>query len=244
MVGMPLKRPYAILNDLAYSSSQPKMDSLPWSPPAQNKVRHIEHRIVEKHELEALLPPDSLHQGLTVCVLPLPRLHPDDLVHMSADHTHCVVVILDRVTDPRNIGAVLRSAAAFGALGVILPDRHAPEETGTLAKAASGALEHVPLVRVNNLARAITTLQEGGFWIAGMTARHSAPLHEAGLSGKIGLVLGSEGTGMRPLTEKHCDLLVHLPIEGKVESLNISNAAAIGLYELHRTHLINSGENL
>ena len=223
---------------IQFIATKDGLDTL--SQPTHKKAHQIENRIVEKHELDAVLPPDSLHQGLALCVLPLPCLHPDDLIHMSADRTHCVVVILDRVTDPRNIGAVLRSAAAFGALGIIVPDRHAPEETGTLAKAASGALEHVPLVRVSNLARALTTLQQGGFWIAGMTAHHSVPLHKAGLSGKIGLVLGSEGTGMRPLTEKHCDLLVHLPIEGRVESLNVSNAAAIGLYELYRTHLTDS----
>lgn len=206
--------------------------------PAHERAQQIESHVVEKSDIDTFLPPDSLHQGLALCALPLPSLHPDDLVRMSVDDKRCTVIILDRVTDPRNIGAVLRSAAAFGVLAVILPDRHAPEETGALAKAASGALEHVPLVRVSNLARAITILQQGGFWIAGMTAHDSVPLHKAGLSGKVGLVLGSEGTGMRSLTEKHCDLLVHLPMENAVESLNISSAAAIGLYELYRTTLI------
>lgn len=143
-------------------------------------------------------------------------------------------MVLDQVTDPHNVGAVLRSAAAFGALAVVVPDRHAPDETGTLAKSASGALERMPLVRVSNLVRALEQLKDGGFWIAGLAAEGTTTLAQAKLSGKTALVLGSEGEGLRRLTREHCDYLVRLPMTDAVESLNVSNAAAVALYELIR----------
>jgi 23S rRNA (guanosine2251-2'-O)-methyltransferase len=190
--------------------------------------------ILDKAELERLLPPGAVHQGLAALVEPLPAPAIEDVAEDGAARDSAVVVVLDQVTDPHNVGAILRSAAAFGALAVVVPDRHAPEETAALAKAASGALERLPLVRVTNIVRALETLKQAGFWAAGLTADAPATLAEAKLSGRVVLVLGAEGEGLRRLTREHCDHLVRLPMIGGMESLNVSNAAAIALYELVR----------
>ena len=197
---------------------------------------------VEGHEwervprdiLESWLPPGAVHQGLAARVHPLPHHGIEDVIAAAEGAEHARLMILDQVTDPQNVGAILRSAAAFGALAVILTERHAAPESGALAKAASGALEHVPLVRVANLARAIELLKKGGFWIAGLAAEAAQTLAEAKLTGKIGLALGAEGPGLRRLTREHCDLLVRLPTGGPIDHLNVSNAAAVALYELVR----------
>lgn len=189
---------------------------------------------IERSDLDSLLPMGAVHQGIAVTVEPLQPVDVADLVALAKDREQAVVMILDQVTDPHNVGAVLRSAAAFGALALLVQDRHAPEETGTLAKAASGALERLPLVRVTNLVRALEELKAGGFWIAGLAGDAPQTMAEAKLSGRIALVLGSEGEGLRRLTREHCDYLVKLPQTDLVESLNVSNAAAVALYELVR----------
>jgi len=180
-------------------------------------------------DLGRLVPADAPHQGLVVEVDPLPDIWLGDLLETGRDDSRPLIV-LDQVTDPHNVGAVLRSAAAFDALGIVTQDRHSPPESGALARAASGALELVPWVRVVNLARALDEIAEAGFWRIGLTGHAGQTLAQAMGKSRVALVLGAEGEGMRPNTEAHCDELAKLPISPRVESLNISNAAAIALY--------------
>ncbi len=189
---------------------------------------------VERAEIEKALAPGAVHQGLALLTEPLPAIAIEDIVKASADADDATVVVLDQATDPRNVGAVLRSAAAFAVAAVIVQDRHAPPMTGALCKAASGAAEWVPMVRVSNLARAIWTLKDAGFWCAGLDPAAERTLAQAGFSGRVALVLGAEGRGLRPLTRKTCDSLVRIPVADGTDSLNLSNAAAAALYELRR----------
>ena len=169
----------------------------------------------------------TLRQGLALKADPLPSACLEDL----SFEQRAVVLVLDQVTDPRNIGAILRSAAAFDAAAVIVAAAHAPAETGALAKAACGALEIIPFIRVNNLSRALETLKKKGFWIYGLDGYATTLLSDEKLADKTVFVLGSEGDGMRRLTTQSCDYTVKLPISNKVESLNVSNAAVLALYE-------------
>jgi 23S rRNA (guanosine2251-2'-O)-methyltransferase len=187
-----------------------------------------------REEITRLLPPGAVHQGLALLAKPLPNIDIETIIDSAANLTSAAILVLDQVTDPHNVGAVMRSAAAFGALAVVVPDRHAPEVLGTLAKAASGALEHVPLVRVVNLARTLEQLKKAGFWTVGLDGGAEKTLASHDLSGKVCLVLGAEGDGLRRLTREGCDLMARLPTSGAVASLNVSNAAAIALYELAR----------
>jgi 23S rRNA (guanosine2251-2'-O)-methyltransferase len=205
----------------------PKIDAL-----GRGRAAHAE--ILTRADIDRLLPPGTVHQGLALQTQPLPAVAIEDVVRAAEGRERAVVVVLDQVTDPHNVGACLRSAAAFGALALVVPDRHAPDETAALAKAASGALERLPLARVTNLARSLDILKNAGFWVAGLAADGPATLAEGGLSGRVALVLGAEGEGLRRLTREHCDLLVRLPMTGAVESLNVSNACAVALYEVTR----------
>jgi 23S rRNA (guanosine2251-2'-O)-methyltransferase len=184
--------------------------------------------LAEASDLGRLVPSDAPHQGIVIEVESLDGTWLDDLLHSSAEQA--VLLVLDQVTDPHNVGAILRSAAAFGAVGIVTQDRHSPPESGVIAKAASGALERVPWVRVVNLARALDEIGEAGFWRIGLTGDAETDLKEALGPNKIALVLGAEGPGLRPNTREHCDALARLPITGAVESLNVSNAAAVALY--------------
>ncbi|MFL0418243.1 23S rRNA (guanosine(2251)-2'-O)-methyltransferase RlmB [Sphingomonas sp. 179-I 2A4 NHS] len=182
-------------------------------------------------DLGRMVPADAPHQGLVIEVDPLEEIWLGDLLEQGRDDRR-PLVILDQVTDPHNVGAVLRSAAAFDALGIVTQDRHAPPESGALARSASGALETVPWVRVVNLARALDEISEADFWRVGLTGHANQTLGEVIGDARIAIVLGAEGEGMRQNTEAHCDQLAKLPISPKVESLNVSNAAAIALYAI------------
>ena len=153
---------------------------------------------------------------------------------LAALPEQAVLVALDQVTDPQNIGAVLRSAAAFGAAAVILPEHGAPDTTGALAKAASGALELVPLVRVVNLAQSLDQCKAIGCWTVGLAGEADTFLADIDLKGRSVLVMGAEGPGLRRLTREKCDFLVKLPTGGPIAHLNVSNAAAVSLYEWAR----------
>ncbi len=174
-----------------------------------------------------------MHQGLALEAKPLAESDLDDLIAaIPANNAPQIVLLLDQVTDPHNVGAILRSAAAFAALAVIVPEHGAPPVTGALAKAASGALETVPLVRVVNLARTLERLKEAGFWCVGLDSDAADSLADLALPQRIGLVLGAEGAGLRRLVREQCDYLAKLPTRGALHSLNVSNAAAVALYAL------------
>ena len=195
-------------------------------------IQTPEVTLVESEDIDRLLPRDAVHQDLLLDTQPLEEVFlPDVLLH--AEKNACVVV-LDQVTDPHNVGAILRSAAAFGAIAVVVQKLHAPDITGVLAKSASGAVEHVPIVREVNLSRAITQLQEAGFTCVGLAERGETTLAGCKLKGKVAIVLGAEGDGLRRLVAESCDTLARLPTGGEIGSLNVSNAAAVALYELAR----------
>jgi len=181
----------------------------------------------DSQDLARLVARDAPHQGLVLECDPLPDVHLSDMLDGDPSHP---LIVLDQVTDPHNVGAILRSAAAFNACGVLTQDRHAPPESGALAKSASGALETVPWARVVNLARALEQVAEAGYWRIGLDGNADATIGEALPEGAVALVLGAEGDGMRPNIALHCDALARLPISENMESLNVSNAAAIALY--------------
>jgi len=189
---------------------------------------------VKRTEIAEMLPSGAVHQGIAVQAVPLTDLTLDGvLAGVSSEERTCIVV-LDQATDPRNIGAILRSAAAFGILCLIVQDRHAPTETGSMAKAASGALEHVPMVRVTNLVRTMGKLKELGFWCVGLDGRAETSLSKTPLNGHTSFVFGAEGSGLRRLTRETCDMLAKIPFSGHAESLNLANAVGISLYEWAR----------
>ncbi len=181
----------------------------------------------EAPDLARLVARDAPHQGLVLECDPLDDLHLADVIDAGAGRP---LLILDQVTDPHNVGAILRSAAAFDACAIVTQDRHAPPESGALAKSASGALEIVPWVKVVNLARALEEIAEAGYWRIGLAGEAEATLASALPQGPVALVLGAEGEGMRHNIAQHCDALARLPISEAMESLNVSNAAAVALY--------------
>jgi 23S rRNA (guanosine2251-2'-O)-methyltransferase len=184
---------------------------------------------IERARLDQMLGPDAVHQGIGLLADPL---IPPQLTAMM--ERPGPILVLDQVTDPRNVGAILRSAAAFAAAGVIVQDRHAPEESAAMAKAASGALEIVPMIRAVNLARTLVALRAAGYWCVGLAADgkrlNGADFRER----KVALVLGAEGEGLRRLTRDTCDEIAGLAMPGGMESLNVSAAATVALYEMSR----------
>ncbi len=181
-------------------------------------------------EISQALPGGAAHQGLAIRTPPLEGADLDTL----ANPVEGVLLMLDQVTDPQNVGAIFRSAAAFGARGLILQDRHAPPLGGALAKAAAGAVETLPAARVVNLARALDRLSDLGWSIVGLAGASAAPLSAALGAPGVVIVLGSEGEGLRRLVAEHCDEVASIPMPGGFESLNVAAAAAIALYEAAR----------
>lgn len=187
----------------------------------------IQPKTVESAELGKMLPPQATHQGVALAVQPI---LPPPLEEILA--TGKPLIMLDQVTDPQNIGAILRSAAAFGAGAVIVQDKHSPTENATIAKIAAGALEIVPYLSVTNLSRTIEAAQKEGYWAVGLDGAAKQTLAECKLTPKTLLVMGAEGAGLRRMVGEHCDMLAKLPIDPQMESLNVSVAAGIALYTL------------
>jgi 23S rRNA (guanosine2251-2'-O)-methyltransferase len=193
----------------------------------------VRHEATDMHGVSRILPDGAVHQGVALLVEPLPRRELENVLTEAAGKRR-VVLVLDQITDPHNAGAILRTAAAFGVDAVIVQDRHSPPESGVLAKAASGALDSVPLVYEVNIARALEDLGKLGFWRIALAGDGEAPLRDAMADRDIALVLGSEGGGIRRLVRERCDISAYVPIHSAMESLNVSNAAAIALYETRR----------
>jgi 23S rRNA (guanosine2251-2'-O)-methyltransferase len=191
---------------------------------AEEKIETPAPEIVRPDAIAARLPPDAVHQGLYLEADPLASPPIEEL------STDGIVLVLDQVTDPHNVGAIFRTAAAFAATAIVTTARHSPEATGVLAKAASGALEHVPLVTVQNLARALAALKERGFLVIGLDSSGGEDLAGLALQRPLALVLGAEGKGLRQLTKETCDHVARLALPGAIQSLNVSNAAAVALY--------------
>lgn len=192
--------------------------------------------ILERGAIERLLGAASVHQGIALQAEPLAELSLSELCGGIAPDRPATVLILDQVTDPRNVGAAMRAAAAFGARAVVITERHAPPAGGALAKAAAGALETLPLIRAKNLARALAELKKNGFWCLGLDAGADQALGQIDAGGRLALVLGAEGSGLRRLTREACDMLVRIPTAEAMQSLNVAAAAAVALYALTREH--------
>lgn len=184
--------------------------------------------VVRPSAIAERLLPDAVHQGLYLETDPLPAPAVEDLPARG------VVLVLDRITDPHNVGAIFRSAAAFAATAIVTTQRHSPEATGALAKAASGALEYLPLVNVQNLARGLAALKSNGFLVVGLDSDGEADLSALPLRAPLALVLGAEGKGLRQLTKETCDHVARIDLPGAIGSLNVSNAAALALYVASR----------
>ena len=188
----------------------------------------IEPELVRPDLIDARLGPDAVHQGL---LAEAEQLHAPPVAELAPEG---IVLVLDQITDPHNVGAIMRSAAAFAAKAIVTTARHSPEATGVLAKAASGALELVPLVTVQNLARGLEALRERGFLLVGLDSSGEGDLAALPLRAPLALVLGAEGKGLRQLTRATCDRLARIDVPGEIKSLNVSNAAALSLYVASR----------
>jgi 23S rRNA (guanosine2251-2'-O)-methyltransferase len=203
-----------------------------WTTSYKVDGNEIQPEYVSREEIERQLQSDAVHQGLALLVAPLDHVAIETVCNDATDNS--VIIVLDQVTDPRNIGAIMRSAIAFGAVALVVTDKYTPETTASMAKAASGALDRLPLVRVKNLARSLVLLKKAGFWAVGLDASADQTIAQANLNGKLAIILGAEGSGLRRLTAENCDYLVNIPIEPSAESLNVSVAASIALYEISR----------
>jgi 23S rRNA (guanosine2251-2'-O)-methyltransferase len=180
------------------------------------------------------------HQGVAAQIAPYTYIELPELIEQAKTYTDPVIVVADGITDPHNLGAIIRTAEAIGAQGLVIPQRRASGITSTVVKVAAGALENFPVARVINLSRALEGLKAAGFWIYGTAASGSEPVHTVSFSGPIVLVIGSEGEGLSMLTQRCCDVLVSIPLQGKTPSLNASVAAGMALYEIYRQRSSNT----
>ena len=190
----------------------------------ENIDTRVPPELVHPQDIDRRLGPDAVHQGLLVEADPLDSLHLDELPQEG------IVLVLDQITDPHNVGAILRSAAAFNVKAIVTTSRHSPEATGVLAKSASGALELVPMVEVPNLHRALGEMNDAGFMTVGLDSEGSGNLADVTLHAPLALVLGAEGKGLRQLTRDTCSVVARMDMPGAIKSLNVSNAAALALY--------------
>ena len=198
-----------------------------------NLPANVPTRCVDRKFLDSLVGENAVHQGVVARCEPLPPVDLKDFIDRVQDREKCLIVMLDQVMDPHNVGAIMRSAVAFHAAAVVMPEAGAPNETGVLAKSASGATELIPLIRVSNLARAMEALKRAEFWCVGLDGYAKDVITDHKLPNKCVLILGAED-GMRRLTMENCDMVVKLPMNPEIESLNVSNAAAVAMYEWNR----------
>ena len=195
--------------------------------------KNLTIRPADRHLLDSMVGQNAVHQGIVAKCDPLPPVDLKEFIKTVENKDKCLIIILDQVTDPHNIGAIMRSAVAFHASAVIMPEAGAPNETGVLAKSASGATELIPLIRVANLARTMDMLKKAEFWCVGLDGYAKDYITDRKLPKKCVLILGAED-GMRRLTMENCDMVVKLPMNPAIESLNVSNAAAVAMYEWNR----------
>ncbi|MFI3241022.1 MAG: 23S rRNA (guanosine(2251)-2'-O)-methyltransferase RlmB [Alphaproteobacteria bacterium] len=193
----------------------------------KNKVQVVDRKEIEKH-----VGKDAVHQGFLLFAEALNVFSLEDVIDICENKPNARVLILDQVTDPQNVGAIIRSCVAFGVDALIVQDKNTPQENGTIIKASAGTYEYIKIARVTNLSRAIEALQKNSFWVIGMDGYAKTTLKDFKPTGKIAIVMGSEGKGMRRLVEENCDEMIRLETSDKVESLNVSVATSIVLYNL------------
>lgn len=198
------------------------------------KISKIAPQIVEKKEIDKLFSNDAVHQGFALFCNRLPDYSLEEIIDMADKLEKCHVLVLDQVTDPQNVGAIIRSAVAFNTLALIVQDKNSPIENGAMAKAAAGMIEYLPIVRATNLSRAIEKLKDVGFWTVGMDGYAETTIDKLQKPTKTAIVMGSEGKGMRRLVEENCDISVKLPMSPLTESLNVATACSIALYEINK----------
>jgi len=223
-VELAIQNPHRVIKEI-YATKQPLAEI--------NIPKNISVRPADNRLLENMVGREAVHQGVVAVCQPLNNPDLNQILHNLKDTDRALLVVLDQVSDPRNIGAILRSSVAFGASAVIIPEAGSPNESGAMAKAASGALDLIPLVRVANLARTLDTLKKAEFWCVGLDGYAHDMIGQNKLPNRCALVMGAED-GMRDLTKKSCDMLVKLPMNPAIESLNVSIATAVAMYEWMR----------
>jgi 23S rRNA (guanosine2251-2'-O)-methyltransferase len=224
------KNPHRVIHSLLVTEKMAKILDDIETP---NDVKRPKADIIDRSVISKRLPTDAVHQGIAIQCEPLEEVFLSDIIIKSKKQDKMTLVMLDQVTDPHNIGAIMRSACAFGASALIVQSRHTPEVTGTMAKAACGAAEHMPIIREVNLSRAIEQLQDHFFHVIGLDEQGDY-IQNIDLSPHTCLVMGAEGPGLRQKVKETCTSLLRLPTDGPVPTLNVSNAAAVALYSIQK----------